>query len=175
VFAPALVAWVGGPGWQVGVRPGAPPAGWVPLAPREAYVPWYRHSPTHGGRINVPARPMPPPPGVRHGRGPGQAAPVMPGGPGLHAPRPGVPTTVQPVPGGAVPLPRAGLPDRRGGVDPGSPRTPREGREVRDVREVGEGRGERGERGVGGVAPADSGRKTRPDGRHLAREMEAVR
>lgn len=42
VYAPALVAWVGGPSVSVGVTVGAPPVvGWVPLAPREVYRPYY--------------------------------------------------------------------------------------------------------------------------------------
>jgi hypothetical protein len=43
VYAPALVAWIGGPHASVNVRVGGPPhVGWVPLAPREAYYPHYR-------------------------------------------------------------------------------------------------------------------------------------
>lgn len=42
VYAPALVAWVGGPAVSVGVTVGpAPVVGWVPLAPREVYRPYY--------------------------------------------------------------------------------------------------------------------------------------
>ena len=56
VYAPALVAWVGGPGVSVGIsigsRPLPPRYGWYPLAPREVYVPSYRHSPHYGQRIN---------------------------------------------------------------------------------------------------------------------------
>jgi len=59
VYAPALVAWVGGPRVSVGVninignhRNRPPSQGWYPLAPREAYVPSYRHSPTYGMRVN---------------------------------------------------------------------------------------------------------------------------
>ncbi|CAN5251056.1 hypothetical protein BH11PSE10_BH11PSE10_02620 [soil metagenome] len=58
VYAPALVAWVGGPRLNIGVNVGgggrySPPRhGWVPLAPREAYVPAYRHSPTYVVRVN---------------------------------------------------------------------------------------------------------------------------
>ncbi|MBC7941956.1 MAG: hypothetical protein H7Z19_19720, partial [Chitinophagaceae bacterium] len=54
VFAPALVAWVGGPRWGVSINIGGPTVGWVPLAPREVYVPWYRHTPVYGGRVNTP-------------------------------------------------------------------------------------------------------------------------
>ena len=53
VYAPALVAWVGQPGWQVGMAFGAAPAaGWYPLAPREAYHPHYRSSPRHLHMVN---------------------------------------------------------------------------------------------------------------------------
>jgi len=57
VYAPALVAWVGGPAVGVGViapgrRPPPPRYGWVPLAPREAYVPAYRYSPSYWQRLN---------------------------------------------------------------------------------------------------------------------------
>lgn len=42
VYAPALVAWVGGPHFSVQVGVGnAPAVGWVPLAPREPYYPSY--------------------------------------------------------------------------------------------------------------------------------------
>jgi hypothetical protein len=53
-FAPALVAWVGGPNWSVSVNLGGPAVGWVPLAPREVYVPWYRHSPRYVDRVYAP-------------------------------------------------------------------------------------------------------------------------
>lgn len=55
VFAPALVAWVGGSHVSVGIHIGgrrAPPVAWVPLAPREAFVPWYAHSPHYVRRFN---------------------------------------------------------------------------------------------------------------------------
>jgi hypothetical protein len=54
VYAPALVGWVGGPGWSVSVSIGTVPAvGWFPLAPREAFVPAYRHSPAYVWNVNV--------------------------------------------------------------------------------------------------------------------------
>jgi hypothetical protein len=54
VYAPALVAWIGNPGWNVSFGSGAAPAvGWFPLAPREVYVPGHRHSPHYVRQINV--------------------------------------------------------------------------------------------------------------------------
>lgn len=54
VYAPALVAWVGGPGLSVSVNLGrAPTVGWFPLAPREVYVPGYRVSPHYVRQVNV--------------------------------------------------------------------------------------------------------------------------
>ena len=52
VFAPALVAWVGGPGVGISINIGGPVVGWVPLAPREVFVPSYRHTPRHRDRVN---------------------------------------------------------------------------------------------------------------------------
>ncbi|MDN3922864.1 DUF6600 domain-containing protein [Roseateles violae] len=56
VYSPALVAWVGtgavSVGVSVGGRPPPPRYGWYPLAPRENYVPAYRHTPTYMRRIN---------------------------------------------------------------------------------------------------------------------------
>ena len=42
VWAPALVAWHGGPGWAVSASYGAPVYGWVPLGWREPYLPHWR-------------------------------------------------------------------------------------------------------------------------------------
>jgi hypothetical protein len=54
VYAPALVAWVGRPGFSVSVSIGSVPAvGWFPLAPREVYYPGYRASQTYVRNINV--------------------------------------------------------------------------------------------------------------------------
>jgi len=54
VYAPALVGWIGNPGWSVSFSSGlAPAVGWFPLAPREVYVPAYRHSPTYIRQINI--------------------------------------------------------------------------------------------------------------------------
>ena len=55
LYAPALVAWVGGSGrgssWEISV--GVGPRSWLPLAPREVFVPAYRASYTHIEQINV--------------------------------------------------------------------------------------------------------------------------
>jgi hypothetical protein len=70
VFAPALVAWVGGPQFSIviGSRP-TPAWGWVALGPREVYTPGYRASPGHLRRLNphLPAGPLPPPTHVNRG------------------------------------------------------------------------------------------------------------
>ena len=50
VFAPALVAFVGGVSVGVGVGPGV---GWFPLAPREVFVPWYRTSRVYVNNVNI--------------------------------------------------------------------------------------------------------------------------
>ncbi len=53
VYAPALVAWFGGPNVRVGVSIGGGPAvGWVPLAPRDIYYPAYVHSPNYVRIVN---------------------------------------------------------------------------------------------------------------------------
>lgn len=56
VYAPALVAWVGGSGWGVSIHIGGPTVGWLPLAPREPYRPHYRSTPRYIERVN-PAPP----------------------------------------------------------------------------------------------------------------------
>jgi hypothetical protein len=56
VYAPALVAWMGGPNFNVSVRVGGSPGpavGWFPLAPREVYVPSYRASPRYVQNVNI--------------------------------------------------------------------------------------------------------------------------
>jgi FecR protein len=53
VYAPALVAWVGGPHVSISVNVGGPSVGWFPLAPREIYVPSYRVSPRYVREVNV--------------------------------------------------------------------------------------------------------------------------
>ncbi len=56
VWAPALVAWVGSPG-RGGPSPsgGGSPVGWVPLGPREVYVPGYRVSHGYARNLNGPS------------------------------------------------------------------------------------------------------------------------
>ncbi|MGE5094472.1 MAG: DUF6600 domain-containing protein, partial [Betaproteobacteria bacterium] len=51
-WAPALVAWVGGSDWNVGVSGGGPVLGWYPLAPTERYRPWYRANDAYVNRVN---------------------------------------------------------------------------------------------------------------------------
>ncbi|MEP6739740.1 MAG: DUF6600 domain-containing protein [Caldimonas sp.] len=53
VYAPALVAWIGGPRVGVSISVGGPPVGWFPLAPREVYVPSYRASPRYVREVNI--------------------------------------------------------------------------------------------------------------------------
>ncbi len=55
VWAPALVGWVGGPGWRVAGRSGAPIYGWIPLGWGEAYHPrWKGCSDACWTRYNKP-------------------------------------------------------------------------------------------------------------------------
>lgn len=56
VYAPALVAWVGGPHFSVGVGVGGGVGvgvAWFPLAPREVYVPSYHVSRNYVTNVNV--------------------------------------------------------------------------------------------------------------------------
>ncbi len=55
VYAPALVAWVGGPRFGIGIEVGraGPGVAWFPLGPREVYVPPYRVSRTYVTNVNV--------------------------------------------------------------------------------------------------------------------------
>ena len=58
VYAPALVAWVGGPHFGVGIGVGGGFAagvnvGWFPLGPREVFVPSYPVSRTYVTNVNV--------------------------------------------------------------------------------------------------------------------------
>jgi hypothetical protein len=51
VYAPALVAWVGGPSFGVSVSFGTN-VGWFPLGPREVYVPGYHCGPRYIHNVN---------------------------------------------------------------------------------------------------------------------------
>src|SRR5690606_3330330 len=51
IYAPALVAFVGGGGFSVSISSGGP-VGWFPLGPRDVYVPWYRGSRDYFTNIN---------------------------------------------------------------------------------------------------------------------------
>jgi hypothetical protein len=58
VYAPALVAWVGGPHFAAGIAFGGGigvgvNVGWFPLGPREVYVPSYHVSRTYINNVNV--------------------------------------------------------------------------------------------------------------------------
>src|SRR5499427_2128718 len=56
VYAPALVAWVGGAHWGVGVAVGSAPAAgvaWFPLGPRDVYCPSYHVSERYVTNVNV--------------------------------------------------------------------------------------------------------------------------
>ena len=52
VYSPALVAFVGGGGFSIGVGGGGG-VGWFPLGPGEVFVPWYRTSPRYVQNVNV--------------------------------------------------------------------------------------------------------------------------
>lgn len=53
VYAPALVAFVGGGGFHLSVGVGGPGVAWFPLAPGEVYVPWYRTSRAYVNNVNI--------------------------------------------------------------------------------------------------------------------------
>jgi hypothetical protein len=53
VYAPALVAFVGGNSWHVSLSVGSGGVAWFPLGPREVYVPSYRVSDTYVRNVNV--------------------------------------------------------------------------------------------------------------------------
>jgi hypothetical protein len=54
VYAPALVAFVGGSGLNTSISVADEPVvGWFPLGYREAYVPWYSASPAYVRQLNV--------------------------------------------------------------------------------------------------------------------------
>ena len=55
VYAPALVAFIGGPrfGLSISIGGGGGDVGWFPLGPREVYVPGYNSSRAYVNRVNV--------------------------------------------------------------------------------------------------------------------------
>jgi hypothetical protein len=52
VYAPAIVAFIGGGNWSVSIGSGLA-VGWVPLGWREPYIPWYRSSPAYVRNVNA--------------------------------------------------------------------------------------------------------------------------
>jgi hypothetical protein len=55
-YSPALVAFVGGPGFSVGFGVGAGGFGlsaWFPLGPRDPFIPWYHYGPGYLRAVNV--------------------------------------------------------------------------------------------------------------------------
>lgn len=79
VFAPALVAWVGGANWSVSINIGGPAVGWVPLAPADRFVPWYRTTPRYVERVDRWRPPAGRPPPRRRDDGPTYAHQTVPG------------------------------------------------------------------------------------------------
>lgn len=51
-YAPALVAFVGGPNFSIGLSVGGA-QGWFPLGPGEPFLPWYHHGDAYLRRVNV--------------------------------------------------------------------------------------------------------------------------
>jgi len=90
VWAPALVGWVGGAGWGVSARLGAPVYGWVPLGWGEPLHPWWQRCSyncwaryNRPYAVNVAVRPTHPPAQFRNVAVPGAmsavAAPTLSG------------------------------------------------------------------------------------------------
>jgi hypothetical protein len=113
VWAPALVGWVGGAGWGVGVGTG-PLVGWVPLGWGDRYVPTWGHRGC-GTRcwnqynrpfaVNRAERPGAPPTHYSNGHVPGAVTAVA--GATFAASRPVAPNVVRVPPPGAGGLPIA--------------------------------------------------------------------
>jgi hypothetical protein len=62
VYAPALVAWTGGPYANASiVAGGGPVVGWIPLGPRDIYVPGFHYGPRYFQQVNRPQHPHRPP------------------------------------------------------------------------------------------------------------------
>ena len=53
VYAPALVAWVGGPHFGVSIGVGGGGVAWFPLGPRDVYCPSYHVTPRYVEHVNV--------------------------------------------------------------------------------------------------------------------------
>ena len=53
VYAPALVAFIGGGGWGTSIGVGGRPVGWFPLGPGEIFNPWYRASGRYFANVNL--------------------------------------------------------------------------------------------------------------------------
>jgi hypothetical protein len=53
VYAPALVAFIGGGGWGASLSFGSPAVGWVPLGPGEVYAPTYQVSQNYFRTVNT--------------------------------------------------------------------------------------------------------------------------
>jgi len=53
IYAPALVAFVGGAGWQASIRGGSEPVAWFPLGPGEPFIPPYHVSDRYVQRVNI--------------------------------------------------------------------------------------------------------------------------
>jgi hypothetical protein len=53
VYAPAMVAFIGGGGWGASLSFGGPAVGWVPLGPGEIYAPAYQVSQNYFRTVNV--------------------------------------------------------------------------------------------------------------------------
>ena len=115
-YAPALVAWTGGAGVSIGITIGGvrrpPKTGWVPLAPRQNFVPVYPHSPQYSERFqwnkSGPGRgdrnPKPTP-----ARGDAGPQPYRPS-PGNHLPTPNgsARPPMRQIPEGSAPTPTYG-------------------------------------------------------------------
>jgi hypothetical protein len=112
-YAPAVVGWVGGVAPGVSVRVGVGPAvGWRPLAPRDVYVPPFRHAPRYVERVNQPHR------------WPGVPAQV-PTGPVMYGPG-GTPQGVSTAPSSVtVSRPVMDVPVQREAREPREPSAPR--------------------------------------------------
>ncbi|MEJ6001710.1 DUF6600 domain-containing protein [Paucibacter soli] len=153
VYAPALVAWVGGGAVSVGISIGSrhdyPHYGWFPLAPREVYRPSYHHSPAYVQRLNPEADPVTvlnpngsvnkPVYRNRDVVGAVSTLAPQPGGALRPAPWRDAQVPLRPVPQAPgrqelPPLPVANLPERRGPVFD----APRPTRESRPDRNAGE-------------------------------------